>query len=1582
MRPYRTSNGRRGTITVIVVSFLVLLFVLALTFVFYSTAESDTARVYRDYANINKSDDSGGPDPSEIFNTTLGQLIYGVPDDETGAFNGLRTHDLARLVYGKAKTFETGPFPEPDQAYNGVGRVPLVAVHPWMPPEAANMVNFTWHSTASFPGSPAEPMLKGGVFDPDNTYLRNPQTKLPAFDPATYRYWAKNANYTIPDSNNLFLAKLDPTSGRVMVPSLHRPWLMKDPTGATIYPPPPYATDPGYPNALPTPITGLPATPVAGDPNPWTNMWGRLLTLRPRPVDHQWPVGSGISYFPYPTLNINAATGLPLTNPDGTVSYGDVQNMDGLPGGKFYDSIWIDPDLPVRKWQGKNYKPLVAFLVLDMDSRINLNTAGNFYQLPLPAGSPPQYSHASHQGVGPWEVNPAQVLADYQPRPIPAPPGFNYFDINGAAMLTRRPFVNPPAPYAWGAPAASNRYGGDGSPISTAFGGFPIKKFNGHANETGNVPADPSGALLLGRSPNHFYGQVDFNGGSPTLNPFKVSDQSNGRQTNLVFGRPYVGSPAGPPPNFPRPDPESPFDNGQVVVGAYDERSNHPSLYNPYLLGSVGNTNTTAPVNRTFGVEELRYLNTKYNPTAVADLAGSDLANLAPASLGKADYLVGEKNARFLATVLSSDFNKPGASPWLGAPAANSFQLSLLQPGETPRGTPMPFAPSPAGTPAPSGGDHDAAYRAALAVLGSVDINRKLTDYRARVDQPYSRDNLGNFQRADQDRQRLAQDVFDRLLMVTMGKVSGNIAVAPGTPIATGLSPAGTPANRTERWLAQLAVNMVDFLDGDDIMTGFVWNPAGATPDQKYVYGFERPKLVMNETYIRYESVPMAQTEIDMTTMNRKPAIDPATMQRFPHKMRVWIELHNPVTPMSPAEQALDPMGFDGTQGGYRARLVETKAAVATPGPAEISAYQILPYKVPIGPGTDKLKLQAPNAESYDNPTGTPVVAAGPPAPGTVSRLLNATTGQHAIQFTASADVVLAGGSTKVIEPNIGADIGGPANRSFYVLGSKLDNDDPTTAPPGLVANMSHAHLDYDLTETEVAPGTYMATWAPAFVMQRLANPYLPADVTGPGTNPYVTVDYLDADPTGQSVYDHAEFQFDAMRDMNSRPDWNTTFAWGRRQPYDARVDYTQAAQFRQGTGMAGMGSIGGQTFTRHNAKNGTWPASAGPGTATDQSPGTLTAGGNETLQVPFLPLAHFDRPAVSPADLLHVVAVKPHELTHLYHMIPPAQAPAGVRKLAFTADWLDEAVPTGTGRSSFLFRALDYLRTPRPFVGTSNGGRIAGKVNVNTMTIPDTLFAIADPKRVLDGYDPRTSQNRFTETDVQTAWNTLMGWGGGVMGRDAVPGGVSEQDRPFKGLATDVGVAGQAPGTNSMDRTILRRGALYGSGVEDFTDGPGGTAGAYQKYEMLGKTLNNFTTRSNAFAVYMTIGYFEVMNEGPYTEAWRPILGKEMGTDEGNIVRHKFFAVVDRTNLTREYENGALNGKQGQAAIYLPYEPEVSLPDPAVYPDPDLPTLTAPSPIPVRTGFPLTNAAVMVRIPANGQSPGPMLPLNPNHWT
>ena len=56
---------------------------------------------------------------------------------------------------------------------------------------------------------------------------------------------------------------------------------------------------------------------------------------------------------------------------------------------------------------GTKFKALFAPLILDLDSRVNLNTAGNVRGLNQVAMGSTIYNpgHRSNQGWGPWEVN-------------------------------------------------------------------------------------------------------------------------------------------------------------------------------------------------------------------------------------------------------------------------------------------------------------------------------------------------------------------------------------------------------------------------------------------------------------------------------------------------------------------------------------------------------------------------------------------------------------------------------------------------------------------------------------------------------------------------------------------------------------------------------------------------------------------------------------------------------------------------------------------------------------------------------------------------------------------------------------------------------------------------------------------------------------------------------------------------------------------------------------------------------------------------------------------------------------------------
>ena len=81
----------------------------------------------------------------------------------------------------------------------------------------------------------------------------------------------------------------------------------------------------------------------------------------------------------------------------------------------------------------------------------------------------------------------------------------------------------------------------------------------------------------------------------------------------------------------------------------------------------------------------------------------------------------------------------------------------------------------------------------------------------------------------------------------------------------------------------------------------------------------------------------------------------------------------------------------------------------------------------------------------------------------------------------------------------------------------------------------------------------------------------------------------------------------------------------------------------------------------------------------------------------------------------------------------------------------------------------------------------------------------------------------------------------------------------------------------------------------------------AYFRYQPLTRLSNLLTTRSNVYAVWITIGNFEVT---PWTGGIDPAhpdgyqLGQEVGGDSGEIKRHRAFYIFDRS-IPVGYEPG-----------------------------------------------------------------------------
>jgi hypothetical protein len=261
--------------------------------------------------------------------------------------------------------------------------------------------------------------------------------------------------------------------------------------------------------------------------------------------------------------------------------------------------------------------------------------------------------------------------------------------------------------------------------------------------------------------------------------------------------------------------------------------------------------------------------------------------------------------------------------------------------------------------------------------------------------------------------------------------------------------------------------------------------------------------------------------------------------------------------------------------------------------------------------------------------------------------------------------------------------------------------------------------------------------------------------------------------------------------------------------------------------------------------------------------------------------------------EILHVSAFKPHELTQkfvnygFFNQEQPFQHRLG------------RIVGQNKAR---IYRLFEFLETGNRTLGASSGGRVPGKININTIWDVETLKALCDPQSSNNfgpGYDV---DKLFAQIGVSRA----PGDNTTTFPRPSVPvppGTFSKQDKPFRGMATPYSEASAgenlSPGGSGIEDTLLRldiskKSLLFGISVAGSA-----TPNPFQTEEMITKIFNNVTTRSNVFVVWLTVGFFEVVDDQA-----RPVkLGAEMGRAENRHIRHRMFAIVDRTNLRRSVE-------------------------------------------------------------------------------
>ncbi len=426
-----------------------------------------------------------------------------------------------------------------------------------------------------------------------------------------FRYNGLNPNlqgmdedYDAVDLENWFLA-MQSADGSVIIPSFHRPAAIRYDLANTT-------------NDWSRDVT-----------NGWTFDMSRIL----RPV-----AADGHDSNAFPDLT---------PGPNGKINYDVDNDGDGLT-----DSVWLDLGYPARRnAQGQLYKPLFAFMVIGLNGRIPLNTAGNLAGGRGGNGA----SHAQHLGNSVSEIDPTYALQNgyrstdfataYTPQIYPGPYlGNSQVDSGGLDVrLTQlrnllagtRPQINPGTPAVnAGVPDLTGQVNGDNNLV--VMGGVPYFMPNSIAD----------------------VGDVDMNGANPpTAGVLRLTPAVAGRwgEQQSVHGYPVPNPSGGAPFNLVMPTYNNRIRAGysmdvtDMINGiprdAADDNNNSFDPYPPVNTGNrqgeVGDLDfldpagayllpvdrlrryvTPGDINGTGSIVQWDGVNTKPGPNAGADMFG------------------------------------------------------------------------------------------------------------------------------------------------------------------------------------------------------------------------------------------------------------------------------------------------------------------------------------------------------------------------------------------------------------------------------------------------------------------------------------------------------------------------------------------------------------------------------------------------------------------------------------------------------------------------------------------------------------------------------------------------------------------------------------------------------------------------------------------------------------------------------------------------------------------------------------------------------------------------------------------------
>jgi hypothetical protein len=251
-----------------------------------------------------------------------------------------------------------------------------------------------------------------------------------------------------------------------------------------------------------------------------------------------------------------------------------------------------------------------------------------------------------------------------------------------------------------------------------------------------------------------------------------------------------------------------------------------------------------------------------------------------------------------------------------------------------------------------------------------------------------------------------------------------------------------------------------------------------------------------------------------------------------------------------------------------------------------------------------------------------------------------------------------------------------------------------------------------------------------------------------------------------------------------------------------------------------------------------------------------------------------------------------------LYHLLDFVEVPS---RYVGAERWYNPAqfIPTNTPATDAL------TATYRPPFNHLSRFRAPGKVNINT------IF----DKRVW-----KAMTYGFPDSSLADHWDI---WAQIDNSRRNIPGVTGTLPTEFPGVFRSASAGTLVPLTGANGTPDMRVDGIQASLLREGTGGrplfsfPQGSLNepyrnhernSYFHYQGLQKIESMITTQSNTFAVWLTVGFFEVEPNPPpgqptsltptidysHPDGYR--LAQELGTDTGEIKRHRAFYIIDRS--------------------------------------------------------------------------------------